>query len=478
MNQETNSHNKSGPIWEQMAINTVVIRCRLFAIAFAITFVLLGLVIVLLPKRYESQMKLLVKNERQDVVVSPERNISTIHTNELTETQVNSEIELIRSMDVLRQVALKSGLAHESGTVIAAGAPSPIALANAVRSLERQLDISPVKKSNIIEISYQANAPEVAANVLNRLVETYLEAHLKVHGASGTYTFFAGQAAAYHEALNKAEDELGALRNRFTVLIMPDAQAPLIQRAIDAEAALEDLDTQISEYEKRVNQGKTQISGMAPRVTSQVRTVPHSQLVQQLSETITQLKNRRTELLTKFKPDDRLVLEVDTEIIETTAALEKATEQSSVETQTDLNAVRQDAEKSFVTADVTLAGLKARRARLAQIVSAYREKMHTLADATIQHDQLVRTVKEDEENYLLYSRKMEEARIEQALDQQRIANVAVIQAPTVPVTPASPRIKLDLVLAALLAALVAFVTVIFARTFAPAAVISPGPDCL
>jgi uncharacterized protein involved in exopolysaccharide biosynthesis len=259
---------------------------------------------------------------------------------------------------------------------------------------------------------------------------------------------------------------------------MPDAQAPLMQRAVDAQAALEDVDAQISEYEKRVSQGKKQISEMAPRVTSQIRTVPQTMLVQQLSETITQLKNRRTELLTKFNPEDRLVLEVDNEIAQTTAALEKAARQTSVETQTDLNAIRQDAEKNFETADVMLAGLKARRARLAQVVSAYQDKMHTLAEATIQHDQLVRTVKENEENYLLYSRKKEEARIEQSLDQQRIANVAVVQAPTVPVTPASPRVKLDLVLAAFLAALVAFVTVIVSQTVAPAPMIPSKQACL
>jgi uncharacterized protein involved in exopolysaccharide biosynthesis len=478
MNHETNFHKNSGPMWEQMALSAVITRRRLFATVFAITFVSLALVIILLPKRYESQMKLLVKNGRQDVVVSPERNISTIHSNELSEAQVNSEIELIRSVDVLKQVALKSRLAHESGTVIAAGAPSPVALDNAVRSLGKQLDISPVKKSNIIEISYQAKTPELATTVLNRLADTYLEAHLKVHGALGTYSFFAEQAGAYHAALDKAENELGELRNRFTVLIMPDAQAPLMQRAVDAQAALEDVDAQISEYEKRVSQGKKQISEMAPRVTSQIRTVPQTMLVQQLSETITQLKNRRTELLTKFNPEDRLVLEVDNEIAQTTAALEKAARQTSVETQTDLNAIRQDAEKNFETADVMLAGLKARRARLAQVVSAYQDKMHTLAEATIQHDQLVRTVKENEENYLLYSRKKEEARIEQSLDQQRIANVAVVQAPTVPVTPASPRVKLDLVLAAFLAALVAFVTVIVSQTVAPAPMIPSKQACL
>jgi len=49
----------------------------------------------------------------------------------------------------------------------------------------------------------------------------------------------------------------------------------------------------------------------------------------------------------------------------------------------------------------------------------------------VQQDML-RTTKANEENYLLYLRKQEEARISDALDHQRISNVLVAEAATVP----------------------------------------------
>ena len=62
-----------------------------------------------------------------------------------------------------------------------------------------------------------------------------------------------------------------------------------------------------------------------------------------------------------------------------------------------------------------------------------------------------RTQKEAEENYLLYAKKAEEARIAESLDQQKIANVAIAESPTEPHLPSKPNVKLNLALGVLLA---------------------------
>jgi len=53
------------------------------------------------------------------------------------------------------------------------------------------------------------------------------------------------------------------------------------------------------------------------------------------------------------------------------------------------------------------------------------------SDSVDQQD-LMRTAKADEDNYLLYLHKREEARIGDALDERRILNVAIVEAPTAP----------------------------------------------
>ena len=53
----------------------------------------------------------------------------------------------------------------------------------------------------------------------------------------------------------------------------------------------------------------------------------------------------------------------------------------------------------------------------------------------LEHQALLRTVKTAEEQFLLYQRKQEEARISDALDVRRVANVAVAEAATQPRSP-------------------------------------------
>ena len=72
---------------------------------------------------------------------------------------------------------------------------------------------------------------------------------------------------------------------------------------------------------------------------------------------------------------------------------------------------------------------------------------------------LVREVKETERNYLLYVQKREEARIGNALDSQRIVNVAIAEAATMPALPAHQNRAVTLLLGILVAGLVAVVVV-------------------
>src|SRR5882762_3375400 len=55
-----------------------------------------GLVAFLIPNEYESRMKILVKNTRSDVPITPEQTIGSTGNNfenDVSENQINSEIE-------------------------------------------------------------------------------------------------------------------------------------------------------------------------------------------------------------------------------------------------------------------------------------------------------------------------------------------------------------------------------------------------
>jgi uncharacterized protein involved in exopolysaccharide biosynthesis len=122
-----------------------------------------------------------------------------------------------------------------------------------------------------------------------------------------------------------------------------------------------------------------------------------------------------------------------------------------LEQDTDVNPVRQALAIDLAREQADLTGVAARRETLLQQTHSYRQQMMKLGNATAAYDDLVRNQKEAEDNYLLYVKKAEEARIAESLDRQKIANVAIAETPVVPHLPSKPNVRLDLALGTLFA---------------------------
>jgi len=88
-----------------------------------------------------------------------------------------------------------------------------------------------------------------------------------------------------------------------------------------------------------------------------------------------------------------------------------------------------------------------------------------LEGGTAQYQDLTRRVKEAEENYQLYQKKQEEARITDELDQNKITNVTLAEAPVQPQLPSRPNRPLNLFLGIFLGAVVSVASVIAAEFF-------------
>lgn len=431
---------------------------KLFLAVFGCTFTCIAILIMLLPTKYESQMRILVSSEPQDLVISPNDGKTPQGFQDLAENRVNSEIQLMTSRDVLREVVMRSGLAHEPGTISAAGAPSPLYMDTAVNSLGAHLQIQPVKSSDVIAVVYKARSPELATVVLRNLADSYLTEHLRAHAKPGSFKFFNQQADAFAAKLAASENALKAFREQHA-FDDPSQETVLTQKALETEAALDETTAEIADSSGRIHRALATVSALDPRVTSQVHTSPQAALLAQLSDQIAELKNQRTQLLTKFLPGDRLVKQVDSEITQTEANLNAVRSRPDVETTTDINQIRQGVEKDLATSQVALTGLEARKVTLAGLLDGYRKRLDDVASASTQGDELTRAVQENQQNYLLYSKEREESRIADSLDQQRITDVSLVESPTYEPKPISPVIPTDLAIGFLLSLMIAYLSV-------------------
>jgi len=413
------------------------------------------LVGVFMPTSYQAHTKILVKRERVDPVISPGQSAPVMVKEEVTEEELNSEVELLESDDVLQQVVVASGLDKRTSLMgkIFGREDQAGKTAKAAQRLRSGLSVEPMKKTNLINITYSSGDPKLASTVLKNLNDAYIRKHAEVNRPAGQFKFFDQEAERYKADLAEAEQQLSQFASESGGVAPLIARDQALARLTEFTATLQQTRAEMSATEQKLKTLETQSGAMPSRITTQSRKTDDAQVLQQLKSTLMGLELKRTELLTKYQPTYPLVLEVDKQINDTHAAIAKEEAKPLTEETTDQNPTYAYVATEMAKAKADYATLQARAAAMEGIIAQYKAQTTQLQQKGIQEADLQRVIKTDEENYLLYQRKREEARMSDALDQTHILNVAVAEEPAIPVLPTGSRmipIVLGLILGAVL----------------------------
>jgi uncharacterized protein involved in exopolysaccharide biosynthesis len=430
----------------------VVFRHRRLAVN-AFLGVLLGTCVALwfVPKQYLAGMKILVNRERTDLVISSEANASSQFVSNVTEEDLNSEVELLKSRDLLEKVVVACGLERPQashfwtslpggsrGKAATAAPVADLSVPKAVRTLDNALQAEPIKKTNLISVTYKSSDPQLAARVLSTLANLYLEKHVTVHRPAGAFDFFKQEAQRYRDGMASAESRLADFGRGHGVVSAELEKELTVRKLTEFESALQETQASIAETKQRILALEQQAASTSPRITTQIRQLVNSSLLGQLQSTLLSLELKRTDLLSKFDPSYRPVQEVEAEIAQTRAAIAAAQNQPLRDETTDRNQTFEWINSELAKARADLAAQQARAGAMDRIVRAYRANATQLDGQEMVQQDLIREAKAAQDNYLLYLRKQEESRISDALDQKRIVNVAIAEAATVPALPTGP----------------------------------------
>jgi len=104
-------------------------------------------------------------------------------------------------------------------------------------------------------------------------------------------------------------------------------------------------------------------------------------------------------------------------------------------------------EEEFVREQADLVGVKARRDELRGTLTRLQERQQVLEEATPQFERLERDVDIAEKNLALYRGRMEEERVEDALDHERILRVTLVDPVVTPPLPVDRHVPVMLVIA-------------------------------
>ena len=167
----------------------------------------------------------------------------TVSMNESRESEINSELEILRSQVLLQDVVdelgadyvLGSKPAEESGWLQTVMTPLNVVkevilqqggISNeeyAVLRLKKTILPSVPRKSNVIVVQCKAKQPEQAQRILATFLDAYLTRHAKANRTSGSYEFFVDQSQLLRGQLEEATEQLRLAKNE-TGLVTIDGQ--------------------------------------------------------------------------------------------------------------------------------------------------------------------------------------------------------------------------------------------------------------
>jgi polysaccharide biosynthesis protein PslE len=417
-------------------------------------------IILFWPRKYRSESKLLVRLGRETVTLDP-----TATTGQVMSVSVSREAEVSSVLEMLRSRVMIEKLVDDLGTeailspTAATAAPNakdakaPIARFNlrswinldpiserekAINNVAQCLDSTIEKKSDVITISGIADSPQLAQEIVSKFVHIYLGEHARLHRTAGSEAFFTEQTDLFRKHLADALTKLRDAKNSMGMVNVDNQQIILQREIIDTENRLAQSSAALAASRKRAAAIRQGFEALPERLaTDEIKGFPNA-AADSMRQDLYHLEIREAELASRFTDDFPALVAVRQQIKNAKAPLTKE-EQRRTQSTTTVSTVHNQLKLNLLTEDANIESLTAQTAALDAQLTKLRQRVNTLNENEPQIAKLEQEVALCKANYKTYCEKSEQSRIDNALQNERITNVNVIQPASLVVSPVSPR---------------------------------------
>jgi uncharacterized protein involved in exopolysaccharide biosynthesis len=434
-------------------------RKWLIAGVFSAIFFTVALVTFLTPSTYISSAKVLLKRERAESVVSPTEDTRMVVKAEVSEEAMNSESEIFLSTPLLEKVVKSSNLDKLILETRDDDAPkdSSIIMSIAITRLRSALSADPVPKSSIIRVSYESEDPKLAANVVNDLCHFYVDRHLEVHKNSGVYSFFQQQADELNLKLKQCEIALRDFEAKHGIVAIDQQRQLALQQLASYESQLNSMHANAQEAAEKVDFLTNEISKTPEIIQSQSRSA-YNAVLNSMRKELAELQAETQKMLETLKPNSKEARDLKARVAQLEISIRREETAPTPAITADVSRAIVDYNAQLTQARSSIRGYTVQANVMSAAIHKIKAELDGLEAADLTHQALLRDYQLAQSNYVLYVKKQEEARISEALDQEKFANVSIIEPAIVPLSPARPNKMLNLAMGFAFALMASFGT--------------------
>jgi uncharacterized protein involved in exopolysaccharide biosynthesis len=312
-----------------------------------------------------------------------------------------------------------------------------------VLRLLRRLDVNFTKETDVINVSFTANDPNLAAFVVNAYVTAYQEQHVKVLGDENSSGFYKG-------LLENAQSDLDATEGRIAALLGSGDISNLEAEKSLALNYLGELDKELNQSRIALNDTQQKLAAIENRYkrTGEWLETPEAgdaeAGMRALDQSYVSLSGERTRLLARFAPAYPAVVSIKQQLRQ-------------------LREQKYAALKTYYGARGV--ALRDRVAALTTKSEAKKADLAGLNARTLDYERLTQRRTELRAEVAGHRQKIEDLRIREDLDARNVTSVRVISEAVPPLTPSAPRRALVLALAGFIGLLFGVAYAVIAEFF-------------
>jgi uncharacterized protein involved in exopolysaccharide biosynthesis len=206
----------------------------------------------------------------------------------------------------------------------------------------------------------------------------------------------------------------------------------------EAEQTLMKTRYDILDKQQKLTSTKAHVTSLPERlVTSQQ--ARYNPLIETLQMRLLELEMEREKLLQSYTAQDRRVHEVNERMALVRQRLGEQPQWVPSSETSQPHPLRQQWQESILATQTSLDRLKIDQQEAAEQFARLKHRIGEIAKYSVDGAELTREVKANEEAYLLYRKKVEEARISEAMDEQKIVNVTIAEGAAIPIAPLTTK---------------------------------------
>ncbi|MEM7475920.1 MAG: hypothetical protein AAF483_13085 [Planctomycetota bacterium] len=437
-------------------------RYRMITV-FVLMILLTVLVMIFCPRKYASEARFLIRLGRESVGMDPTATATgpIVGVNESRESEIRSALEILNSRDVIEStvesltpdVVLNPFHANPSkesesssfdlgsligGTLETIGVVDPIGPnEKAVKELRESLEASIPTRSNIIVLTCESKTAEHAQELAAEVTKQFLQTHLKAHRTSQAVEFFQDQSNVVYSKLNHKNAELRRLKTDYGITSIDGRKNSLEEQIQNSKLLEQQLSADLAATTAKAKLLSRELKTLPMQLeTENVVTASYAQ--QAMRDRLYELQIRQRELSAKLTKSHPLMESINEQLQDSQRILD-STDATNTDKTVTINPNRMPLELELLMERTRQIGLESQLDAVMLQTKSSIQQLEDFHSQAIEIEDLQREADILANNYQEYAKKLEQARIDRMLEQERISNISVIQAPNLVFKPSSPK---------------------------------------